>query len=110
MPPKPGASSSAPRSSFFGETTPRGEIQGLDSVIDDPTFLEDGCKLEAAISRAATSIVSQWNYVEFFRLSSTSQKKLAFLFSINAVVPSINSAVPKQFPNSFFSTSNPSSP
>ena len=61
-------------------------LQGLDSVIDDPTFLEDGCKLEAAISRAATSIVSEDNYVEFFRLSSTSQKKLAFLFFLSTTL------------------------
>ena len=61
-------------------------LQGLDSVIDDPTFLEDGCKLEAAISRAATSIVSEQNDVEFFRPSSTSQNKLAFLCFLPATL------------------------
>ena len=61
-------------------------LQGLASVIDEPTFLEDGCKLEAAISRAPTSIVSEDNYVEFFRLSSTSQKKMVFLFSLSATL------------------------
>ena len=34
------------------------QLRGLASVIDDPTFLEDGCKLEVATSRAPTLIVS----------------------------------------------------
>ena len=53
----------APTSRVSGPLYPEVEdalylVRGLASVIDEHTFLEDGCKLEGATSRAPTLIVS----------------------------------------------------
>ena len=51
-------------------------LQGLATVNDVPTFLEDGYQLEVATSRAATLIGSLGNYVELFGLSSNPAPKI----------------------------------
>ena len=50
--------------------------QGLATVNDECTFLEDGYQLEVATSRAATLIGSLGNYVELFGLSSNPAPKI----------------------------------
>ena len=53
-------------------------VQGLATVNDVPTFLEDGYQLEVATSRAATLIGSLGDYVSFLAYPQTPPQKLTF--------------------------------